>query len=93
MNGTPCLSLWERWTSEARTERVYQGAVPSQSLRDSSPRVGAKGERRKRIVTGGNPWKGPHQRARWFAMTWFFDSLPIKIFKKDFNCLKGMEFI
>ena len=31
MNCTPCLSLWERWTSEARTERVYQGAVPSQS--------------------------------------------------------------
>ena len=21
MNCTPCLSLWERWTSEARTER------------------------------------------------------------------------
>ena len=27
MNGTPCLSLWERWLSEARTERVYQGEV------------------------------------------------------------------
>ena len=26
----------------------------------SSPKVGAKG---KRIVTGGNPWKGPHQSA------------------------------
>ena len=23
----------------------------------------------------------------------FFDTLPIKILKKDFNCLKGMEFI
>ena len=32
----------------------------------SSPKVGAKG---KRIVTGGNPWKGPHQSADWFAMT------------------------
>ena len=40
--------------------------LPSQSLRDSSPRVGAKGER---IVTGGNPWKGPHQCEHWFAMT------------------------
>ena len=26
----------------------------------SSPKVGAKG---RRIVTGGNPWKGPHQSA------------------------------
>ena len=28
---TPCLSLWERWLSEARTERVYETAIPSQS--------------------------------------------------------------
>ncbi len=27
----PCLSLWERWTSAARTERGDQGAMPSQS--------------------------------------------------------------
>ena len=27
----PCLSLWERWTSAARTERGDQGAKPSQS--------------------------------------------------------------
>ena len=32
----------------------------------SSPFGGAKG---RRIVTGGNPWKGPHQSADWFAMT------------------------
>ena len=24
------------------------------------------------IVTGGNPWKGPHQPAGWFAMTCFY---------------------
>ena len=28
---TPCLSLWERWTSAARTERGNRGAMPSQS--------------------------------------------------------------
>ena len=27
----PCLSLWERWTSAARTERGNRGAMPSQS--------------------------------------------------------------
>ena len=27
----PCLSLWERWTSAARTERGNRGAIPSQS--------------------------------------------------------------
>ena len=27
----PCLSPWERWPSEARTERGNQGAMPSQS--------------------------------------------------------------
>ena len=40
MNCTPCLSLWERWTSEARTERVYQGAVPSQSPSVTAPPKG-----------------------------------------------------
>ena len=25
---------------------------------------------RMRIVTGGNPWKGPHQSADWLAMTY-----------------------
>ena len=25
-----------------------------------------------RIVTGGNPWKGPHQCAHWFAMTYVY---------------------
>ena len=29
----------------------------------------------REIVTGGNPWKGPHQCEHWFAMTRFFDSL------------------
>ncbi len=27
----PCLSLWERWPSKARTERGNQDAMPSQS--------------------------------------------------------------
>ena len=31
MNCTPCLSLWERWLSEAKTERESQWAAPSQS--------------------------------------------------------------
>ncbi len=30
-NCTSCLSLWERWLSEAKTERVNKGAKPSQS--------------------------------------------------------------
>ena len=29
--GTPCLSPWERWLSEAKTERGKQAAMPSQS--------------------------------------------------------------
>ena len=35
----PCLSLWERCPAGAERARF-----PSQSLRDSSPRVGAKGD-------------------------------------------------
>ena len=31
MGCTPCLSLWERWPSEAKTERAHMGATPSQS--------------------------------------------------------------
>ena len=31
MSCTPCLSLWERCLSEAKTERVHMGATPSQS--------------------------------------------------------------
>ena len=31
MNCTPCLSLWERCLSEAKTERVNEGVKPSQS--------------------------------------------------------------
>ena len=38
---TPCLSPWERWLSEAKTER---GIKPSQfTCGDSSPRGRAKG--------------------------------------------------
>ena len=33
--------------------------------RDTFP----QGKARKRIVTRGNPWKGPHQCVHWFAMT------------------------
>ena len=29
--GTPCLSLWERWPSAARTERGNRASIPSQS--------------------------------------------------------------
>ena len=41
---TPCLSLWERWPSEARTERGSKGARPSPSpavtaLPKGEPRV------------------------------------------------------
>ena len=31
MSCTPCLSLWERWLSEAKTERAHMDATPSQS--------------------------------------------------------------
>ena len=31
MNCTPCLPLWERWLSEAKTERGNKAAIPSQS--------------------------------------------------------------
>ena len=38
----PCLSLWERWLSEARSERVYAGRNSPKTLSvacgDSSPR-------------------------------------------------------
>ena len=27
-----CLSLWERWPSAARTERVYKAAIPSHTI-------------------------------------------------------------
>ena len=36
---SPCLSLWERCPGQGG-----EGVLPSQSLRDSSPRVGAKGQ-------------------------------------------------
>ena len=51
---------------EVPLEGAERACLPSQSLCDSSPEVGAK---EKRIVTGGNPWKGPHQCEHWFAMT------------------------
>ena len=46
MQSTPCLSLWERWTSAARTERVSKAAMPSQSpsvtaLPEGEPRAGS----------------------------------------------------
>ena len=31
MNGTPCLFLWERWTSEAKAERAHKVEKPSPS--------------------------------------------------------------
>ena len=36
----PCLPLWGRWPSEARTERVYQTAIPSQSPSVTAPPKG-----------------------------------------------------
>jgi len=44
MNCTSCLSLWERWPSAARTERVNKGARPSQSPSVTAP---PKGEPRR----------------------------------------------
>ena len=44
----PCLSLWERCPAGAERARF-----PSQSLRDSSPRVGAKGEP---LAANGRPY-------------------------------------
>ena len=76
----PWLPLWG--SCHEVTERVN---TPSPPLRGTSPIGRGKwpssvtaapchlprgGRLRKRIVTGGNPWKGPHQRARWFAMTY-----------------------
>ena len=50
MNYTSCLSLWERWLSEAKTEMVNKGAKPSQS-----PAVTAlpEGEPRGRVFASG----------------------------------------
>ena len=56
-----CLSLWERCPREG----AERACLPSQSLRDSSPKVGAK----------GNEGNGlPHQCEHWFAMTVFYYS-------------------
>ena len=40
--GIPCLSLWERWLSEAKTERA-NGKTLSVTCGDSSPKGRAKG--------------------------------------------------
>ena len=40
--GIPCLSLWERWPSAARTERA-NGKTLSVTCGDSSPKGRAKG--------------------------------------------------
>ena len=40
---TPCLSLWERWLSEAKTERGQGCNTLSVTFGDSSPRGRAKG--------------------------------------------------
>ena len=60
----PLPSLWER--CPAGVERAF---LPSQSLRDSSPGVGAKGEREKRIafrrppVRNDTPYFGAYKPA------------------------------
>ena len=44
MSCTPCLSLWERWLSEAKTERAHNGRnTLSATFGDSSPKGRAKG--------------------------------------------------
>ena len=44
MSCTPCLSLWERWLSEAKTERAHNGRnTLSVTFGDSSPKGRAKG--------------------------------------------------
>ena len=45
---------------EVPLEGAERACLPSQSLRDSSPKVGAKGGTGERIVTGGNPQRGAH---------------------------------
>ena len=40
---TPCLSLWERWLSEAKTEMGQGCNTLSVTFGDSSPRGRAKG--------------------------------------------------
>ena len=40
---TPCLSLWERWLSAAKTERGQGCNTLSVTFGDSSPRGRAKG--------------------------------------------------
>jgi hypothetical protein len=42
---TPCLSLWERWLSEAKTERGQGCNTLSVTFGDSSPKGRAKGVR------------------------------------------------
>ena len=56
MNCPPCLSLWERWLSEAKTERENQGAMPSQSpsvtaLPEGEPRGCTSTREMERICT------------------------------------------
>ena len=58
---------------EVPLEGAERACLPSQSLCDSSPKVGAK---EKRIVTGGNPWKGPRQCEHWLAMTCVLSNTP-----------------
>ena len=44
MSCTPCLSLWERWLSEAKTERAHNGRnTLSVTFGDNSPKGRAKG--------------------------------------------------
>ena len=40
MNGTPCLSLWERWLSEAKAERAHKVEKPSPSPAVTAPPKG-----------------------------------------------------
>ena len=52
-----------------RRGRIY----PLSHFVTAPPKWEPRGER---IVTGGNPWKGPRQCEHWLAMTFFFGSFP-----------------
>ena len=51
------------------SHRARQGPHPSRACVRRASHLPPREGFGERIVTGGNPWKGPHQSADWFAMT------------------------
>ena len=84
----PCLSLWERWPSKARTERENRGAIPSQSpsvtaLPEGEPRGCTTARKMARISLasplgrGGRAKRGRRGETRCKALSVTFgDSSP-----------------